>query len=173
MRDISTFVLRSWIARRESGQLSSTEASTEASAEASREGRAAVSTPPVLSGRRILVIDDDVEFGTSAVLVLVQSGAVARFHRGPFGCLQAIREMRTDIVLLDVSMPRMDGPQVVRIIREAFGVWQVRTLLCSNMEIRALERLGAVLKAHGVIPKIVFEQGNAPELIASMCSGSG
>ncbi|XXX72011.1 response regulator [Sorangium sp. So ce134] len=125
-----------------------------------------MTTSEQLSGRRVLVIDDDVSFGEEAVRALVRAGAAARFHRGPFGSLHAIREMRSDVVLLDVNMPRMDGAQVVRAIRDADGLRDVRVLLCSNMDLRVLERLAATLKAHGAVPKAGFEDGTAARAIA-------
>ncbi|WP_437683491.1 response regulator [Sorangium sp. So ce131] len=125
-----------------------------------------MNTSELLSGRRVLVIDDDVNFGEEAVCALARAGAAARYHRGPFGSLHAIREMRSDVVLLDVNMPRMDGAQIVRAIRTADGIRDVRVLLCSNMDLRVLERLAATLKAHGAVPKAAFEDGTATLAIA-------
>ncbi len=102
---------------------------------------------------RILIIDDDASFGASAVRTLEGAGFSARFHRGPFGSLQAIRETLCDVVLLDVNMPKLDGPLLVRMIRDAFGRGGVKVVLCSNMEPGPLERLAKVMGVHGAVPK--------------------
>jgi chemosensory pili system protein ChpA (sensor histidine kinase/response regulator) len=104
---------------------------------------------------RILIIDDDANFGANAVRVLEGAGFSARFHRGPFGSLQAIRETVCDLVLLDVNMPKLDGPLLVRMIRDAFGLGRVKVLLCSNMEPAPLERLARAMGVHGAVPKSV------------------
>ncbi|WP_170319446.1 response regulator [Polyangium spumosum] len=104
---------------------------------------------------RILIIDDDAAFGASAVRTLEGAGFSARFHRGPFGSLQAIRESLCDVVLLDVNMPKLDGPLLVRMIRDAFGLGSVKVLLCSDMEPGPLERLAKVMGVHGAVPKQV------------------
>jgi chemosensory pili system protein ChpA (sensor histidine kinase/response regulator) len=105
--------------------------------------------------RRILIIDDDANFGANAVRMLEGAGFSARFHRGPFGSLQAIRETVCDLVLLDVNMPKLDGPLLVRMIRDAFGMGRVKVLLCSNMEPAPLERLAKAMGVHGAVPKSV------------------
>jgi len=105
--------------------------------------------------QRILIIDDDANFGANAVRMLESAGFSARFHRGPFGSLQAIRETVCDLVLLDVNMPKLDGPLLVRMIRDAFGLGRIKVLLCSNMEPAPLERLAKAMGVHGAVTKSV------------------
>jgi len=102
---------------------------------------------------RILVIDDDVSFGLRTVQALKQAGLQARFHRGPFGTLGAIRESRCDVVLLDVNMPKLDGAALVRMIRDTFSANRIRVVLFSSMEVGALQRLAAWVGAHHAISK--------------------
>jgi len=106
---------------------------------------------------RVLIIDDDTTFGASAVRILSGAGLPARFHRGPFGSLQAIREAAADVVLIDVNMPKLDGPLLVRMIRDAFGLGRVRVMLCSNMEPGPLARLAKAMNVFGSIPKGVTD----------------
>ncbi|MCC6558161.1 MAG: response regulator [Polyangiaceae bacterium] len=102
---------------------------------------------------RILVIDDDEAFGLRTVKTLKRAGFDARFHRGPFGTLGAVRESRCDVVLLDVSMPKLDGAALVRMIRETFSSNRIRVVLFSNMEVGALQRLAGWVGAHDAISK--------------------
>jgi two-component system response regulator PrrA len=102
---------------------------------------------------RILIVDDDASFGASAVKILQDAGFQARFHRGPFGSLHAIRETACDAVLLDVNMPKLDGAQLMRMIQQAFGALRPSVLLCSNMSLGTLQRIAQAIGAQGAIPK--------------------
>jgi two-component system chemotaxis response regulator CheY len=102
---------------------------------------------------RVLVIDDDPSVSAPVLRTLEAGGFHARFHCGPFGSLQAIRSAMCDLVLVDVNMPRLDGPLLVRMIRDAFGLGRIRVVLFSNMETASLERLARIIGAHGAVPK--------------------
>jgi len=114
---------------------------------------------------RVVIIDDDPRFGSLALRVLASTNLGARFHRGPFGSLQALREADCDVVILDISMPKLDGSLLSRLIRETFN-GRIRVLLCSNMEADSLERLARVLKVDGSLPKLLFDEGRAAEIAA-------
>ena len=67
---------------------------------------------------RIVVIDDNVDAATSLAMFVEQLGGAARVaHDGESG-LEAVSAFQPDIVFLDIGMPRMDGYQVCRRIRQ-------------------------------------------------------
>jgi signal transduction histidine kinase/ActR/RegA family two-component response regulator len=79
----------------------------------------AVRASPTLDGIRVLVVDDEPlvrrglgrllrSFGAEARLVGRAADAVPLYRADPF-----------DVVLLDVAMPEMSGPEVLRALREA------------------------------------------------------
>ncbi|WP_170229844.1 response regulator [Polyangium fumosum] len=103
--------------------------------------------------KKVLIIDDDDDFGRRAAWTLDGAGLVARFHHGPQGSLQAIRETGCEVVLLDVNMPQLDGPRLMRMIRETFTAPRVRVILCSNMHKGVLQKLADRLGADGAIQK--------------------
>jgi len=72
--------------------------------------------------------------------------------------------MRCDVVVLDVNMPRLDGPLVLRMIRDAVGMNTTRVLLCSNMEPGPLARLAAASGAHGSLAKDAIDAELVPSL---------
>lgn len=118
--------------------------------------------------QRVLVIDDDAAFGEFAAQVLERAGFVSRFHRGPFGTLMAIKEMGCDLILLDVSMPRLDGPMLMHMIRNAFGATPLRIFLCSEMTPGPLARIAKEVGADGSITKDVLDRAPLEEIWARL-----
>lgn len=73
-------------------------------------------TPPG-DGRRVLLIEDAEEVRLLLELVLASDGfEVSAAGDGPAG-LAAAREQAPDVVLLDVQLPGLDGPEVLRELR--------------------------------------------------------
>ena len=71
-----------------------------------------------LGSCRILVVDDNRDSADSLAMLLNFTGAVAdAVYDGP-AALEAIREYRPAVVLLDVGMPQMDGHEVARRVRQ-------------------------------------------------------
>jgi len=117
---------------------------------------------------RVLVVDDDPAFGRLALGVLEQAGFRARFHRGPFGSLSAIREARPSVILLDVNMPQLDGGHLARIIQKTFRTPEIRLVLCSNMDARNLEQIAASLNMPGAVPKTAFQNGDLRAIVSAL-----
>jgi DNA-binding response OmpR family regulator len=69
----------------------------------------------------VLVADDNVYMAKALKLVLELWGFdVTVTHDGP-AALAAAREVRPDVVLLDIKLPKLDGLQVARRIRSEPG----------------------------------------------------
>ena len=69
------------------------------------------------SPRRVLVVDDNVDAAQSATVLLRLMGhQVEVVHNGP-AALEAVREFRPEIVLLDIGLPGMSGYDVARALR--------------------------------------------------------
>ncbi len=67
--------------------------------------------------RRVLVVDDDHEILDLTSAVLRDGGyAVSTAASGREG-IAAARAERPDLILLDISMPRMDGWETLRVLR--------------------------------------------------------
>lgn len=66
---------------------------------------------------RILIVDDDADSGELTARRLRSTGAHIDFHRGPFGTLGTVRTGNYDLVLLDVNMPGLSGPQLVQLLK--------------------------------------------------------
>lgn len=69
------------------------------------------------SGRRILVVDDNIDAAsTTAALLEILGNQVRTVHDG-LAAVDAAREMRPDIILLDIGLPGIDGYEAARRIR--------------------------------------------------------
>lgn len=73
---------------------------------------------PRCKSRRILVVDDN-EGAARLVLLLLQKLGDHQIEMAHDGCaaLERIEATRPDLVLLDISMPQMDGYEVARTVR--------------------------------------------------------
>ncbi len=67
---------------------------------------------------KVLVVDDDAAVCLLAKTVLEEGGHSCRVATGGLEGLRSFREERPDIVVLDIMMPRVDGFEVCRRIRE-------------------------------------------------------
>jgi CheY-like chemotaxis protein len=72
--------------------------------------------------RRVLIVDDDVDAAEALGELLSDSGhEVATAHDGP-EALDHARLRRPDVVLLDITMPEMDGYEVAKRMRDEVGL---------------------------------------------------
>jgi len=80
-------------------------------------GSAAGAGSAPLAGQRILVVDDNQDAADTLAMLLEADGAQARaVYDGP-AALAMLPGLRSDVVLLDLGMPDMDGFEVARRIR--------------------------------------------------------
>jgi signal transduction histidine kinase/ActR/RegA family two-component response regulator len=90
----------------------------------SGEGKTPPSTSAV-SPRRILVVDDNHDAANSLALLLTLMGHnVQTAPDGP-SSLELAQTYRPEIILLDIGMPRMDGLEVARRLRQDLGLKDV------------------------------------------------
>ncbi len=68
--------------------------------------------------RRILVVDDNRDAAESLALMLRLSGNQADIVYDGTSALEAVERFQPEIVLMDLGMPRMDGYQAARAIRD-------------------------------------------------------
>jgi CheY-like chemotaxis protein len=89
-------------------------------------------------GKRVLVVDDDALIGRYIRDVLEQEGfSVTEALSGKDG-LEAARNQRPDLILLDVMMPRMSGFQVCEALRRDVELQAIPVVMLTAMEDRKL-----------------------------------
>ncbi len=69
-------------------------------------------------GKRVLVVDDDWEVVELVKAALAREGCDVAMAANGAECLLSIEANRPDLIILDVTMPVLDGYQVLRLIRE-------------------------------------------------------
>ena len=74
-------------------------------------------TPGVLK-RRVLIVDDNQDAATTLALILKLTGHEAHIRFDGQTGVEAAESLRPQVVILDISMPGMDGYQACRFIRE-------------------------------------------------------
>jgi DNA-binding NarL/FixJ family response regulator len=72
-----------------------------------------------MSGRRVLIVDDHTWFRSVARMLLQTSGydVIGEAVDGA-SAMQAVSELRPDVVLLDIQLPDMDGCRVARLLTQ-------------------------------------------------------
>lgn len=70
-----------------------------------------------VDGRKILVVDDNVDSGESMAFVLRSLGHQADYVSDPRRVLAAVKEKKPDAVFLDIGMPHLDGYQLAQMLK--------------------------------------------------------
>jgi CheY-like chemotaxis protein/two-component sensor histidine kinase len=75
-------------------------------------------TPSVPSKRRVLVVDDNKDSGDTLCILLRARGDEVRTARDGLEAIDVAGEFQPEIILMDVAMPRMNGYDATRQIRQ-------------------------------------------------------
>jgi PAS domain S-box-containing protein len=78
-----------------------------------------------LSGRRVLVVDDNRDAADSTITILRLLGHQAECAYTGHEALELARRFTADVVLLDLSMPDVDGFRTLKLLRSVPGLEQV------------------------------------------------
>jgi len=106
------------------------------------------SSPP--PAPTIALVDDDRNILTSVSIALQAEGFAVRLYSDGDSALKALLENAPDLVVLDIKMPRLDGMEVLRRLREKSAV-PVIFLTSKDTEID--EALGLAMGADDYIGK--------------------
>jgi len=111
-----------------------------------------------MSAVRVLLVDDHVPFrrGVADLLRAERDFELVGEANDGAEALELARELVPDVVLMDLSMPRMDGFEATRRIKEEIPCVRIVVLTVSESE----ASLSASLKsgAHGYLPKSITPQ---------------
>jgi CheY-like chemotaxis protein len=80
----------------------------------------------------VVIADDDADIRRLVEVAAGRAGAIVGANVADgLAALEAIRELRPDLAILDVSMPGMDGLDVCRAVRAEDGMRSTKILLLS------------------------------------------
>jgi two-component system, OmpR family, response regulator MtrA len=85
----------------------------------------------VTDERLVLVADDEEDILRLVTMIIERSGHQVRPVRNGAEALEAIRDVRPDLVVLDISMPEVDGLEVLRLLRADEATAELPVLLLS------------------------------------------
>jgi DNA-binding NarL/FixJ family response regulator len=125
---------------------------------------------PAHPGQRVLVVDDDLEFGTAASLLLVASGydVVGQPGTAADG-LSAALALRPDVVLLDISLPDGNGFDVAKQLTELES--PAALIMISSRESSGFTAAACESGALGFVPKSKFSVSSIRALLDSGAGG--
>jgi two-component system response regulator ChvI len=98
----------------------------------------------------IALVDDDRNILTSVSIALQAEGFTVRIYSDGEAALKAFAENAPDLVVLDIKMPRMDGMEVLRRLREKS---QVPVIFLTSKDDEIDEALGLAMGADDYIAK--------------------
>ncbi|AUH34148.1 response regulator transcription factor [Paracoccus tegillarcae] len=102
---------------------------------------------------RIMVIEDEDNIALALDYLLSRDGHDHSRMASGAGAVQAIREQRPDLVLLDVMLPEVSGYQIVQEMRADPDLAETRVLMMTARGSVVERRKGLALGADGFIAK--------------------
>lgn len=106
-----------------------------------------------LSGIRVLVTDDDPGVRTALARSLTNAGAEVRTAENGTGALSVAREWNADTILLDASMPGMDGFEACRRLKADPASRLIPVIIITGLDTTDDRRRVLEAGADGIIPK--------------------
>ena len=103
-----------------------------------------------MAAATIALVDDDRNILTSVSIALQAEGFATRVYSDGAAALKALVENRPDLALLDVKMPRMDGIELLRRLRETSDV---PVIFLTSKDEELDEALGLALGADDYVTK--------------------
>ena len=91
-------------------------------------------TGQVSKGCRVLVVDDNDDVADCLVMLLRRMGHDAQACYSGAECLGCLEDFRPELILLDISMPILDGIETCILIRRTPGFEEVPVIACSALD---------------------------------------
>jgi two-component system response regulator ChvI len=98
----------------------------------------------------IALVDDDKNILTSVSIALQAEGFLTRVYSDPEGALKALLDNPADLAVFDIKMPRMDGLELLRRLRERS---QMPVIFLTSKADELDEALGLAMGADDYIAK--------------------
>ncbi len=106
-----------------------------------------------VSSTTILVIDDDPVAQTSLGALLSKEPYTLVYAEGGEDGIKKARQIKPDVILLDMMMPDIDGFEVCRKIRECASIAEIPIVMITTLDDRASQLEGIEAGADGFMSK--------------------
>lgn len=104
--------------------------------------------------RRVLLVDDDANLSTALCVGLTEYGFDVRAENDSRNTLARVRDFMPDIIVLDISMPHLDGGDVAQQLGEQPDISQIPIIFLTSIvtsdEAASMTELGQTLMAKPV-----------------------
>ena len=138
------------------------------SADGSARGSVGFASAKAVTRRRILVVDDSITTRSLEESVLTASGYDVETAVDGVQALELLQHGEWDIVVSDIEMPRMDGIELCRRIRESPGTQALPLILVTSLD-KPEDRLrGLEAGADAYITKSSFDQDTLLDTIRQL-----
>jgi len=119
--------------------------------------------------RRILVVDDNRDSASTLAILLRLMGNVTQTANDGLEAVEAASDFRPDVVLLDIGLPKLDGYEACRRIRQQPGGDEIVVVAVTGwgQDEDRLRSSEAGFDHHLVKP---VDQGTLAEILASVTS---
>jgi DNA-binding NtrC family response regulator len=87
---------------------------------------------PTLAGRRILIVDDEPSMARSVEQILGEAGFEVMVAKDAEQALALLERNQIDLIVSDLTMPRMDGQQFWQALRERHPELATRIIFSSG-----------------------------------------
>lgn len=92
---------------------------------------------PVLTGKSIVIVDDDEDVGALTAMLLSQAGALTNVIEDGFAAVDYILENRPDTAIIDYNLPQCTGNQVIEMLRAGGYKGDIVGLSAAGVEVIA------------------------------------
>ncbi len=90
--------------------------------------------------KNVLVVDDDMTFVAAIKATLDPNEYTVQSAGNGLEALESLKELKPDLILLDIMMPKMDGIEFLKEMNKQYGEGKTPVLITSNVS--SLEKIG-------------------------------
>ncbi len=109
--------------------------------------------------KKILIIDDDERLLLTTKEIMENEGYEAHTHSQALGSTNVIKDLRPDLILIDINMPALSGESLAQVIKNTMSCKDIPVAFLSSNDEDSLRKSAAEHGLRGYICK-----GNLYEL---------
>ena len=84
--------------------------------------------------KKVLIVDDEKAIVETVKAILKKEGYEVYSALGGVSCIECVRDVNPDIIILDIMMPDLDGWEVMRILKDKGHLDKTRVLMLTVVQ---------------------------------------